>query len=70
MDGRRRARSIRSAEGDDTRLKFADDLGGELVDAVVFSDKLHYSPTSLQHEGPGGPGGAVSVNKATCCLIS
>ena len=60
------ARSGDSAE-EKRLLKFADEEeNGKLEDAVVFSDKLHYSPTSMANDDLGHGGG---VAKATCCLI-
>lgn len=54
--------------GEKRLLKFADETqDGKLEDQVVFSEKLHYSPTSMANEDLGHSG---SVAKATCCLIS
>ena len=56
-----------SESGEKRLIKFADEEEhGKLEDQVVFSDKLHYSPTSMANEDLGHGGGAA---KATCCVI-
>ena len=59
--------SADSESGEKRLIKFADEEEhGKLEDQVVFSDKLHYSPTSMANEDLGHGGGAT---KATCCVI-